>query len=135
MGSSLSTSIITEATIRADAERFSQLHSWWKHIKEPGEAFVLFFAKGEQERHPVSPEVKDSEGLHLHIWYLKCIKDLTVSLPLVCLINCVVLTKQLEGHSAMPESPAEIARQKMIEDIVQHALVIARETGVFAVQQ
>lgn len=56
---------ITAETIRADAERFSRLHSWNKHIQWPGQMFVVGFRIGEEPRHPVSPEVSDTTGLHL----------------------------------------------------------------------
>jgi hypothetical protein len=53
-----------------DIERFSTLHSWYKHLwfDDGGVTFYMLPLKGEQERYNFSPEVSDPVGIHWHFW-------------------------------------------------------------------
>lgn len=51
-------------TIEEDFSRFSQLHSWYKHVSPMGEVRCLVLRRGEQPRNSIHPDVKDVEGLH-----------------------------------------------------------------------
>lgn len=126
MGSLLSLGLrISEATIRTDAERFSQLHSWNKHLLHRPEAFLIAFARGEQDL--VDRDNGDRDGLHMHLFPQSLVDPRNFSS--VCLKNYVVLTRELEGYPRHPNNVAERARQDMLKNIVQCALIIAREEG------
>ncbi|CAF1199602.1 unnamed protein product [Rotaria sordida] len=53
-----------------DIERFSTLHSWYKHLGfvDSGTIFYMAPLKGEQERYNFSPCVSDRHGIHWHFW-------------------------------------------------------------------
>jgi len=136
MGSGVSTldptTHITEATIRSDADRFSQMHSWWKHHRgTPGVPYVIFFKQGEQERNNIHPNINDAINLHMHMTWISENAEIVDALPQPCRQHPVVLTDQFEGHPGKPESDAEQARQRMLVDITQKAVRIAKELGVF----
>ncbi len=124
--------VITEATIREDAERFSQLHSWNKHLDHPGSVFIIHFERGQEPRNGIHPSVTDTTGLHMHLADMALSFPFTDTLPAVCRKYPVVLTKQLEGCRSRPEHDAEKARQLMLADICKKATAIARELNVLA---
>lgn len=132
MGLSESTLKITEATIRADAVRFSGLHSWYKHLPQEGTPFLIAFERGQQERHPMDPETED---LHMHLYQQNYLTDeMRHSLPLLSIIRPVILNRELYGNRyTAPEccSGDETPREKMLENIVTTAMNIARKLGVF----
>ena len=79
---------ITKDQIEQDINRFSKLHSWYKHLSDVGYEFIVIFKQGEQPRHEVCPQVNDTDGLHC--WFLR--KELyknTKDIPLVCYNNPV----------------------------------------------
>lgn len=53
-----------------DIERFSTLHSWYKHLHfvDGGVTFYMVPLKGEQERYNFSPSISDPIGIHWHFW-------------------------------------------------------------------
>ena len=57
-------------SLNQDIERFSRLHSWYKHLnyKDGGITFYIIPLKGEQVRHHVDPQVSDYTGIHWHFW-------------------------------------------------------------------
>lgn len=52
--------------LKADFERFSKLHSWYKHNNLFGTTFYVFQAKGEQARNGINSEISDLSGIHWH---------------------------------------------------------------------
>ncbi|CAF0872554.1 unnamed protein product [Didymodactylos carnosus] len=60
-------------TLDEDIERFSTLHSWYKHLHfvDGGVTFYMVPLKGEQERYNFSPCVSDRIGIHWHFWRQK----------------------------------------------------------------
>lgn len=52
--------------LRKDFIRFSQLHSWYKHLPLEGLPFYFYKKIGEQIRHPIDPMVEDEVGEHYH---------------------------------------------------------------------
>jgi hypothetical protein len=123
---------ISEATIRADAERLSILHSWYKHLRFPvlGTTFILYFEKGEQPHQPISPEVTDTEGLHLHITEMQYNVMFIDQLPVACRNHPVVLTKNFCGNVNEPSSQEEQDRQEMIRELVVAGCSIARALDI-----
>lgn len=67
--------MVSLESIRVDVERFSKLHSWYKHLPLTGNEFVVIFDKGEQPRHSICPEIKDKEGMHAIILDLSWLKQ------------------------------------------------------------
>ncbi|CAF3596936.1 unnamed protein product [Rotaria sp. Silwood1] len=61
----------------ADIERFSTLHSWYKHLafKDGGTEFIIFPQKGEQPRNSIDPSITDTAGLH---WFFLRICDQSI---------------------------------------------------------
>jgi hypothetical protein len=53
-----------------DIERFSTLHSWYKHLSfiDGGVTFYMVPLKGEQERYNFDPRISDHIGIHWHFW-------------------------------------------------------------------
>jgi len=53
-----------------DIERFSTLHSWYKHLDfyDGGVTFYMVPLKGEQERYNFDPCISDYAGIHWHFW-------------------------------------------------------------------
>lgn len=51
-----------------DIQRFSTLHSWYKHLRfvDDGVPFCMVPMKGEQARYNFSPCISDSTGVHWH---------------------------------------------------------------------
>jgi hypothetical protein len=103
----------TEASLRRDAERHSQLHSWNKHLRHtPTATFIMFLGRGEQPRNEISPEVTDYEGWHIWMhnreWPLLPASTWTT----------VQLTRDFEGHPGQPAARVEQERQRMIDEIV-----------------
>lgn len=49
-----------------DYNRFSLLHSWYKHISIRGRTFYAYQEKGEQARNCVHPNIQDASGIHWH---------------------------------------------------------------------
>lgn len=50
-----------------DADRFSRLHSWYKHLPQAGKGTATYYpilARGQEERYGFSPDVSDWHGLH-----------------------------------------------------------------------
>jgi hypothetical protein len=131
MGLSESTLKITEATIRADAERFSCLHSWYKHLPQEGTPFLITFERGKQEPHPRDPVTED---LHMHLYQQNYLTDeLRHSLPFESIRRPVILNGGLYGNRYMaPECCGdETPREKMLNNIVSTAKNIAKKLGVF----
>ena len=52
--------------LRKDFIRFSQLHSWYKHLPLEGIPFYFYKRTGQQIRHPIDPMVEDEVGDHYH---------------------------------------------------------------------
>jgi hypothetical protein len=52
--------------LRKDFIRFSQLHSWYKHLPLEGIPFYFYKRTGQQSRHPIDPMVDDEVGEHYH---------------------------------------------------------------------
>lgn len=67
--------MISLETIQSDVERFSKLHSWYKHLPLDGKEFAVIFEKGDQARNGIYPEIKDKEGLHASILDLPWLKQ------------------------------------------------------------
>lgn len=57
---------ITRDEIVKDVERFSRLHSWYKHLPANGRVYIPIFLTGHQPRDSVHPEITDRVGLHVH---------------------------------------------------------------------
>lgn len=57
---------ITEAGIHADIKRFSQMHSWYKHLPLTGETYYPLFKVGLQPRNGVEKTPVDNG---LHVWF------------------------------------------------------------------
>lgn len=122
---------ISRETIRKDAERFSQLHSWYKIAEPFGAVYYLQFLPGEQSRNGIDPEVGDTTGLHL--WFVRADPlntDELAKLPGASFAHPIILTRDFCGNPRAPEDPAEMARQKMIACIVQHACAMASAMGI-----
>jgi len=51
-----------------DIERYSTLHSWYKHLSytDDGDTFYLIPLKGEQPRYHFDERIKDYNGIHWH---------------------------------------------------------------------
>jgi hypothetical protein len=123
--------IVSRAGMRKDAERFSRLHSWNKHMRSDpyGAVFYLNLVNGEQPRNGIDHQVTDTEGVHL--WFHRADMEdpeFLRALPFVSIRRPVILTKDFEGF---PETkhPLEVERQKMIATIVQAGNAIATELG------
>jgi len=54
--------------LKKDIKRFSQLHSWYKHLNfvDDGATFYLIPRKGEQMRYSFDPRISDYFGIHWH---------------------------------------------------------------------
>jgi hypothetical protein len=124
--------MISEASIRADAERHSHLHSWYKHLSHaPGTVFLLFFARGEQERNELEPGVKDKVGWHL--WLVPgddACWDETGGTPRTAW-DTVVLTREYYGaaYASPEENRRDTERQRMLAEIVAKGLKLASTFG------
>ncbi|CAF4088425.1 unnamed protein product [Rotaria sp. Silwood2] len=61
----------------ADIERFSTLHSWYKHLEfiDGGTKFIIFPQKGEQPRNSIHLSITDTAGLH---WFFLQIYDQSI---------------------------------------------------------
>jgi len=106
---------ITLSTIRADAHRFSKLHSWYKNIAWPAETFFVTFGKGQEPRNGIRPEISDAIGTHLCMepaykwqpqknWFGNP-TELPPPLPQVVQDNPVLLTPLLRGDDGVPGRP------------------------------
>ncbi|CAF2534476.1 unnamed protein product [Rotaria sp. Silwood2] len=56
--------------LEKDINRFSTLHSWYKHLDyiADGEAFYIIPLIGEQPRYSFDPRISDYIGIHWHFW-------------------------------------------------------------------
>jgi len=56
--------------LNKDIDRFSESHSWYKHLAffDGGTTFFMVPLKGEQERYNFRPEISDPNGIHWHFW-------------------------------------------------------------------
>lgn len=87
-----------------DFNRFSRLHSWYKHLPIDGKVFIFMKIKGQQPRNIIHPSYTDTnpESCHWH-WYdlIECSKEFLKKLiktnqsiyvvkfgPLLYLDNC-----------------------------------------------
>lgn len=57
------------ALLRTDFERWSTLHSWYKHISLSGETWWAYQRIGQEPRNGVCPQVEDISGTH---WWFSC---------------------------------------------------------------
>ncbi|CAF0890038.1 unnamed protein product [Didymodactylos carnosus] len=64
-------------SLKADVDRYSTLHSWYKHLTfdEFGTLCYILPRKGEQPRYSFDPRIRDSNGIHWH--FLGSISHLT----------------------------------------------------------
>ena len=90
---------ITPDQIREDIKRYSQLHSWYKHLSPQGEEFYLFFRRGQQPRNDIVPEVTDRRNLHC--WAVpKSLYDsgnVKYHVSRLCRENPVIFTSEFDG--------------------------------------
>jgi hypothetical protein len=129
MGASQS---ITSATIRADIQRFSTLHSWYK-LPEHGACFVIHFQPGLQDAWRASEQ--DKTELHVHIERMEGNAEEIVRLPHSSLNRPVVLSPRNFGHNhyVPPEAEnktLENETEKTIRYLEEVALILARQQGV-----
>lgn len=82
--------------IKEDFERFSHLHSYYKHCPPTGTKMHLFLRKGQQPRNGVDPEVEDGEGFHW--WFITSdfVKENNLLEDYYIYINC--FTRGIESH-------------------------------------
>lgn len=62
-----------------DIERFSRLHSWFRHLSFQGKNFLMFPWKGEQPKNYFQPEVEDHDNPHWWIWDAADIDEIPLS--------------------------------------------------------
>jgi hypothetical protein len=62
----------------ADINRFSTLHSWYKHLefKDGGTLYYIWPKRGQQLRYSFDPRVTDPIGLHWHFIYHRNIESI-----------------------------------------------------------
>jgi hypothetical protein len=129
MGAAPSTPRLSRASLRKDAERFSQAHSWNKlrRCTVHGAVYYLALQRGEQPA-PNGPKTGNPDGIHL--WFIGTRDEddvaLVDKLPLICRCRPVILTADFEGHPGHPDSLSEVERQKTIEGILGSACAIAK---------
>jgi hypothetical protein len=72
-------------SVEEDFERFSQQHSWYKHLpvpwdeNDPSEIFYLVCMKGQQPRNSCYPEIDDWEGMHWSFFTANCLDKLEIN--------------------------------------------------------
>lgn len=57
---------VTEERIREDIKRFSQMHSWYKHLSLDGDTYYPLFRTGLQPRNGIETPPVDNG---LHVWF------------------------------------------------------------------
>lgn len=55
----------------ADGERFSELHSWYKHLPAEGKLFYALLQRGEQPRYPFSKSFTSTDQTKFHWHFIK----------------------------------------------------------------
>lgn len=66
----------------ADAERFSSLHSWFKHLSKTGTTFFVFLARGEQPRYDFSRSFSKDDQSKFHWHFARLDSCDTMPFPL-----------------------------------------------------
>ena len=92
-------------TIEEDFSRFSQLHSWYKHVSPMGEIRCLVLRRGEQPRNSIHPDVKDVEGLHWAFYTKEYCEKKGLPTDYVIRINSFTRGLEWRRHPTLCDNP------------------------------
>ncbi len=130
---------ITVATIRADAERFSKSHSWYKHIPWTGQNFMIYFHTGAVITDCRQNEASGHTGLHMYLATPDTVQNYAIiGVHPASRENLVLLTPTLRGNDSEEPGKASARRARQAygrtrevytEFLAKHGLSRARQNG------